>query len=99
MYAAALDGKAPSILRYERFGVPYLCVVLSAAIGMLSYVSYEMMRNHYQLLQYANYASVDECLELERRCLFLVLQHQRCIYFTCLDQVSPVSNPRKRLEY
>lgn len=39
MYAAALDGKAPRILRYERFGVPYACVALTTAIGLLSYVS------------------------------------------------------------
>ncbi|ETN46439.1 uncharacterized protein HMPREF1541_00623 [Cyphellophora europaea CBS 101466] len=39
MYAAALDGKAFSILKYERFGVPYLCVLATSLMGLLSYLN------------------------------------------------------------
>ncbi|KAL8336585.1 hypothetical protein RB601_000416 [Gaeumannomyces tritici] len=39
LYSAALDGKAPRFLRWERFGVPYGCVAATAALGCLSYMS------------------------------------------------------------
>ncbi|KAH7305506.1 amino acid permease [Stachybotrys elegans] len=39
LYAAALDGKAPSILKFERFGVPYACVAATTALGCLSYLN------------------------------------------------------------
>ena len=39
LYASALDGKAPKILTFERFGVPYACVVLTTALGMLAYLN------------------------------------------------------------
>ncbi|KAF4124831.1 hypothetical protein GMORB2_3670 [Geosmithia morbida] len=38
LYAAALDDKEPSFLRFERFGVPYGCVALTTARGCLSYL-------------------------------------------------------------
>ncbi|KAF6822539.1 amino acid permease [Colletotrichum plurivorum] len=39
LYSAALDGKAPSILRFERFGVPYACVAATTALGCLVYLN------------------------------------------------------------
>lgn len=39
LYAAALDGKAPSALRWERFGVPYGCVAATAALSCLVYLN------------------------------------------------------------
>ena len=39
LYAAALDGKTPSILKFEKFGVPYGCVAVTTAIGCLSYLN------------------------------------------------------------
>lgn len=39
LYAAALDGKAPRLLRFERFGVPYACVAATSALGTLCYLS------------------------------------------------------------
>ena len=39
LYAAALDGKAPKILRFEKFGVPYGCVIFTSAIGCLVYLN------------------------------------------------------------
>jgi yeast amino acid transporter len=39
LYSAALDGKAPAILRYEKFGVPYACVAMTTALGLLSYLN------------------------------------------------------------
>ncbi|KAI8692480.1 AA-permease domain-containing protein [Fusarium sp. Ph1] len=39
LYAAALDGKAPAILAYEKFGVPYLCVAVTSAFGLLVYLN------------------------------------------------------------
>lgn len=39
LYSAALDGKAPRFLRFERYGVPYGCVAATAALGCLSYMS------------------------------------------------------------
>ncbi|KAL0768923.1 hypothetical protein CaCOL14_008231 [Colletotrichum acutatum] len=39
LYAAALDGKAPAILKWERFGVPYACVVATSALGCLVYLN------------------------------------------------------------
>ncbi|CAG9950129.1 unnamed protein product [Clonostachys rosea f. rosea IK726] len=33
LYSAALDGKAPAFLRYEKFGVPYGCVAMTSAWG------------------------------------------------------------------
>jgi len=39
LYAAALDGKAPAILRFERFGVPYACVAATAALSCLVYLN------------------------------------------------------------
>jgi yeast amino acid transporter len=38
LYSAALDGKAPAFLKFERFGVPYACVAFTAALGCLSYL-------------------------------------------------------------
>ncbi|KAJ5852760.1 uncharacterized protein N7529_012145 [Penicillium soppii] len=39
LYSTALDGKAPRILRYEKFGVPYVCVVVTAALSLLVYLN------------------------------------------------------------
>ena len=39
LYSAALDGKAPAFLRFERFGVPYGCVAMTTALGCLSYLN------------------------------------------------------------
>lgn len=39
LYAAALDGKAPAILAWERFGVPYLCVAVTTVFGLLVYLN------------------------------------------------------------
>ncbi|EFY87065.1 amino acid transporter, putative [Metarhizium acridum CQMa 102] len=39
LYAAALDGKAPSVLKWERFGVPYGCVAATAALSCLVYLN------------------------------------------------------------
>ncbi len=39
LYSAALDGKAPSILRFERFGVPYVCVAATTALSSLVYLN------------------------------------------------------------
>ncbi|KAF4964815.1 hypothetical protein FZEAL_10834 [Fusarium zealandicum] len=39
LYAAALDGKAPAILAWERFGVPYLCVAVTTAFGCVVYLN------------------------------------------------------------
>ena len=39
LYSAALDGKAPKILKYEKFGVPYGCVGMTTALGCLSYLN------------------------------------------------------------
>ncbi|KAJ5908726.1 Amino acid/polyamine transporter I [Penicillium taxi] len=39
LYATALDGKAPRILTYGRFGVPYACVAVSAALSLLVYLN------------------------------------------------------------
>ena len=39
LYAAALDGKAPICLRYERWGVPYACVAATALLSCLVYLN------------------------------------------------------------
>ncbi|KOS16760.1 putative proline-specific permease [Escovopsis weberi] len=39
LYSAALDGKAPGFLKYERFGVPYACVALTTALSCLVYLN------------------------------------------------------------
>ncbi|KAK7999226.1 hypothetical protein PG991_014901 [Apiospora marii] len=39
MYAAALDGKAPKFLAYERFGVPYACVGATTLLSCLVYLN------------------------------------------------------------
>ncbi|CAG7561969.1 unnamed protein product [Fusarium equiseti] len=39
LYAAALDGKAPRILTFERFGVPYLCVGVTTIFGLVVYLN------------------------------------------------------------
>jgi amino acid transporter len=39
LYATALDGKAPRIMRYEKFGVPYVCVAVTAALSLLVYLN------------------------------------------------------------
>ncbi|OAQ99317.1 hypothetical protein LLEC1_05492 [Akanthomyces lecanii] len=39
LYSAALDGKAPAILRFERFGVPYVCVAATTALSSLVYLN------------------------------------------------------------
>ncbi|KAJ5550303.1 Amino acid/polyamine transporter I [Penicillium sp. DV-2018c] len=39
LYATALDGKAPRVLRFERFGVPYGCVAVTAALSLLIYLN------------------------------------------------------------
>ncbi|KAJ5679941.1 hypothetical protein N7462_008185 [Penicillium macrosclerotiorum] len=39
LYSTALDGKAPRILRYEKFGVPYACVAVTAALSLLVYLN------------------------------------------------------------
>lgn len=39
LYSAALDGKAPSFLKFEKFGVPYACVVFTTALSCLVYLN------------------------------------------------------------
>jgi yeast amino acid transporter len=39
MYSAALDGKAFSFLSYQKFGVPYFCVLATSLMGLLSYLN------------------------------------------------------------
>ncbi|KAK8079070.1 hypothetical protein PG994_002877 [Apiospora phragmitis] len=39
MYAAALDGKAPKFLAYEKFGVPYACVGATTLFSCLVYLN------------------------------------------------------------
>lgn len=39
LYSTALDGKAPRILRYEKFGVPYACVGVTATLSLLVYLN------------------------------------------------------------
>ncbi|KAJ5835366.1 Amino acid/polyamine transporter I [Penicillium robsamsonii] len=39
LYSTALDGKAPRLLRFEKFGVPYACVVVTAALSLLVYLN------------------------------------------------------------
>ncbi|KAM4063657.1 amino acid permease [Hirsutella rhossiliensis] len=40
LYSAALDGKTPSVLCRERFGVPYACVLATSAVSCLAYLSF-----------------------------------------------------------
>lgn len=39
LYATALDGKAPRFLTYEKFGVPYACVAITAGLSCLVYLN------------------------------------------------------------
>ncbi|QKX63274.1 uncharacterized protein TRUGW13939_10443 [Talaromyces rugulosus] len=39
LYATALDGKAPSFLKFEKFGVPYACVGITTALSLLVYLN------------------------------------------------------------
>ncbi|KAI5298611.1 hypothetical protein KEM55_003189 [Ascosphaera atra] len=39
LYATALEGNGPNILTWTKFGVPYACVVLTTAIGLLVYLN------------------------------------------------------------
>lgn len=39
LYASALDGKAPAFFRFERFGVPYACVIATSCFGALAYLN------------------------------------------------------------
>ncbi|KAJ5513751.1 Amino acid/polyamine transporter I [Penicillium fimorum] len=39
LYSTALDGKAPRLLRFEKFGVPYACVAITAALSLLVYLN------------------------------------------------------------
>ena len=39
LYATALDGKAPRFLTFEKFGVPYACVAVTAALSCLVYLN------------------------------------------------------------
>lgn len=39
LYSAALDGKAPAFLKFEKFGVPYGCVAATSALGCLVYLN------------------------------------------------------------
>lgn len=39
LYSAAVDGKAPRILTFERFGVPYACVAVTSGLGCLVYLN------------------------------------------------------------
>ncbi|ORY71057.1 amino acid permease/ SLC12A domain-containing protein [Pseudomassariella vexata] len=39
LYAAALDGKAPRFLTYERWGIPYACVAATTLLSCLVYLN------------------------------------------------------------
>lgn len=39
LYSTALDGKAPHFLQFEKFGVPYACVIVTAALSLLVYLN------------------------------------------------------------
>ncbi|KAI1437429.1 AAT family amino acid transporter [Xylaria sp. CBS 124048] len=39
LYAAALDGKAPHFLTFERWGVPYACVAATTLLSLLCYLN------------------------------------------------------------
>ncbi|KAI1174420.1 AAT family amino acid transporter [Nemania sp. FL0916] len=39
LYSAALDGKAPKFLTFERWGVPYACVAATTLLSLLAYLN------------------------------------------------------------
>ncbi|KAK2592669.1 hypothetical protein QQS21_009636 [Conoideocrella luteorostrata] len=39
LYSAALDGKAPAVLTWEKFGVPFACVAATTALSCLVYLN------------------------------------------------------------
>ncbi|KAI0428697.1 amino acid permease [Xylaria sp. FL1042] len=39
LYSAALDGKAPAFLAFERWGVPYACVGATTLLSLLAYLN------------------------------------------------------------
>ncbi|KAI0413090.1 AAT family amino acid transporter [Xylaria grammica] len=39
LYSAALDGKAPAFLAFERWGVPYACVAATTLLSLLAYLT------------------------------------------------------------
>ncbi|KIX07961.1 uncharacterized protein Z518_02615 [Rhinocladiella mackenziei CBS 650.93] len=39
LYATALDGRAPSFLTFERFGIPYACVAATTLLSLLVYLN------------------------------------------------------------
>ncbi|KAJ3494804.1 hypothetical protein NLG97_g3839 [Lecanicillium saksenae] len=41
LYSAALEGTAPSIFRRERFGVPYVCVAVTAVLSCVVFLNVE----------------------------------------------------------
>lgn len=39
LYSSALDGKAPKVFTYERFGVPYACVAATSSLSLIAYLN------------------------------------------------------------
>ncbi|KAI1332000.1 amino acid permease [Xylariaceae sp. FL0255] len=61
MYSAALDGKAPRFLLFERWGVPYACVAATTLLSLLAYLTVdETGEDVFYWL--SNLSSVSTCL-------------------------------------
>ena len=58
LYAAALDGKTPAFLRFERFGVPYACVATTALLSCLVYLNAGVGTSAEVFFWFANISSV-----------------------------------------
>ena len=58
LYATALDGKAPAFLKYERFGVPYGAVAVTALLGCLVYLNVGVGTATEVFFWFANISSV-----------------------------------------
>lgn len=39
LYSSALDGRAPKIFKFTKFGVPYACVAATSALSLLAYLN------------------------------------------------------------
>lgn len=89
LYSAALDGKAPRVLRYEKFGVPYGAVAATTALSCLCYLNVNN-RGEEVFFWFSNLSAVSTLIVWASTCIIYIRFYQGLEYNGI---------PRKSLHY
>lgn len=92
LYSAALDGKAPAILKFEKWGVPYGCVAMTAGLGALSYLSVSNDANEV-FFWFSNISAVSTLIVWASECLIYIRFYHGLKYHGIDRDTIPFKSP------